>query len=82
MPFDDVDDIRWQTFDTELEYRQNEKLSLALGYYFEQYQIDDFSYRGFSYTPLYTTGVAVLMGGDLPPAYKTNVFYVRLKLGL
>ena len=46
------------------------------------YQIDDFSYRGFSYTPLYTTGVAVLMGGDLPPAYQTNVFFVRLKLGL
>ena len=49
---------------------------------FEKYRIDDFSYRGFSYTPLYTTGVAVLMGGDLPPAYQTNVFFVRLKLGL
>ena len=81
-PFDDVDDIRWQTLDTELEYRHNERLSLSLGYHFEKYQIDDFSYRGFSYTPLYTTGVAVLMGGDLPPAYQTDVFYVRLKLGL
>jgi hypothetical protein len=82
MPFDDVDDIRWQTFDTELEYRHDERLSLSLGYHFEKYQIDDFSYRGFTYTPLYATGVAVLMGGDLPPAYQTDVFYVRLKLGL
>jgi MtrB/PioB family decaheme-associated outer membrane protein len=81
-PFDDVDDIRWHTLDTELEYRHSERLSFSLGYHFEKYQIDDFSYRGFSYTPLYTTGVAVLMGGDLPPAYKTNVFFVRLKLGL
>jgi len=81
-PFDNVDDIRWQTFDTELEYRHNARLSLSAGYHYEKYQIDDFSYKGFSYTPLYTTGVAVLMGGDLPPAYQTNVFFVRLKLGL
>jgi MtrB/PioB family decaheme-associated outer membrane protein len=82
MPFDDVDDIRWQTLDTELEYRHDERLSLSLGYHFEKYQIDDFSSRGFTYTPLYATGVAVLMGGDLIPAYQTDVFFVRLKLGL
>lgn len=80
-PLDDVDDIRWHTFNPEIEYRHRNGLSLSAGYMLEKWDVSDYTYKGFTYTPLYNNGVALLMGALLPPAYNVNVLYVRARVG-
>ncbi|MGN6183368.1 MAG: MtrB/PioB family outer membrane beta-barrel protein [Thermoanaerobaculia bacterium] len=80
QPFDDVDDTTFHTFNPELSYDWSDHLSLAAGYQWEDWNIDDYIYKGFTYAPLYTTGVAMLMGGLLPQPYSQNTAYVRVKM--
>jgi len=81
QPFEDVDDTTFSSFNPELTYDYNEHISLAAGYQFERWTIDDYNYKGFTYVPLYTTGVALLMNGLLPEDYSQNIAYIRLKMG-
>jgi len=81
QPFDDVDDTTSHSFNPELTYQYSDHLSLAAGYQWEKWQVDDYTYKGFSYAPLYTNGVAMLMGGLLPKPYSANIAYVRLRMG-
>lgn len=81
VPFDDVDDTQMHSFNPELTYDYNDRISLSAGYQWEKWDVDDYNYKGFTYVPLYTTGVAVLMNGLLPQAYSQNIAYIRLKMG-
>jgi hypothetical protein len=81
VPFNDVDDTTTQSFNPELTYQYNPHVSLAAGYDWEQWHVRDYNYQGFTYTPLYTTGVAMLMGGLLPKPYSQNIAYVRVRMG-
>jgi hypothetical protein len=80
QPFNDVDDTTFHTLNPELTYDWSEHLSLAAGYQWEDWDIDDYNYKGFTYAPLYTTGVAMLMGGLLPQPYSQNTAYVRVRM--
>jgi hypothetical protein len=80
-PLYDVDDIKWHTFNPELEWKFTHALSLSAGYFLEKWHIDDYNYKGFTYAPVYNNGVALLMGGLLPPGYDANVAYVRVRAG-
>jgi Putative outer membrane beta-barrel porin, MtrB/PioB len=88
LPFTEVDNTVWHTFNPELEYRWSRALSLAVGYHYEKWTIHDYNYNGFSSVvdiPAvfpFPQGVALLMGGLLPPGYHTNVAYVRVKAGI
>ena len=88
LPFTEVDNTVWHTFNPELEYRWSRALSLAAGYHYEKWSIRDYNYRGFSYVDAippnfpFPPGVALLMGGLLPPGYNANVLYVRVKAGI
>jgi hypothetical protein len=79
--FDDVDDIAWHVVDAELEWKLKAALSISAGYHYEKWDIDDYNYKGLTYTPVYNNGVALLMGGLLPPAFNANVAYVRIRTG-
>jgi hypothetical protein len=79
--FEDVDDIRWRTVNAELEWKFSKALSMAAGYHFEKWEIDDYNYKGFTYAPVYNNGVALLMGGLLPPPFDVNVAYLRVRAG-
>jgi MtrB/PioB family decaheme-associated outer membrane protein len=81
VSFEDVDDTSFSTFNPEISYDYNDRISVAAGYQFERWNIDDYLYKGFTYAPLYTNGVALLMGGLLPQAYSQNIAYVRVKMG-
>ncbi|MBV9496115.1 MAG: MtrB/PioB family outer membrane beta-barrel protein, partial [Acidobacteria bacterium] len=81
QPFDDVDDTTTHSLNPELTYTVNDHLSLAAGYQWEKWTINDYNYKGFTYAPLYVTGVAMLMGGILPPSYDQNIAYVRVRMG-
>jgi MtrB/PioB family decaheme-associated outer membrane protein len=81
LPFDDVDDTEMHSFNPELTYDYNEHISLAAGYQWERWDVDDYNYVGFTYVPLYTNGVAMLMNGLLPQPYSQNIAYIRLKMG-
>ena len=78
----------WLTFNPELEYKWSRTLSLAVGYHYEKWTIHDYNYNGFSSVvdiPAvfpFPQGVALLMGGLLPPGYHANVAYVRVKAGI
>jgi hypothetical protein len=80
-PFDDVDDIRWQTVNAELEWKFTRALSVSGGYHYEKWEIDDYTYKGFTYAPVYNNGVALLMNGLLPPPFDANVAYLRVRAG-
>lgn len=80
QPFDDVDDTAFHTVNPEITWDWSDHLALGAGYQWEKWSIDDYNYKGFTYAPVYTTGVALLMGGLLPQAYTQNVAYVRLKM--
>jgi hypothetical protein len=88
LPFTEVDNTVWHTFNPELEYRWSRALSLAVGYHYEKWTIHDYNYNGFSSVvdiPAvfpFPQGVALLMGGLLPPGYHANVAYVRVKAGI
>jgi MtrB/PioB family decaheme-associated outer membrane protein len=81
QPFDDVDDTTTHSFNPELSYQYNEHLSIAAGYQWEKWSVNDYNYKGFTYAPVYTTGVALLMGGLLPKPYTQNIAYVRVRMG-
>jgi hypothetical protein len=81
VPFDDVDDTITNSFNPELSYLYSDRISVAAGYQWEQWHVNDYNYKGFTYAPLYTTGVAMLMGGLLPQPYNQNIAYVRVKIG-
>ena len=80
--FDNVDNVTWHTFTPELTCKLTHALAVSLGYTYESWKVNDYNYTGFSYTPFYTTGIALLMGSALPPSYHTNVVYLRAKVGL
>jgi hypothetical protein len=88
LPFTEVDNTVWHTFNPELEYKWSRALSLAAGYHYEKWTIRDYNYNGFSYVGAipanfpFPPGIALLMGGLLPPGYKANVLYVRVKAGI
>jgi MtrB/PioB family decaheme-associated outer membrane protein len=88
LPFTEVDNTLWHTFNPELEYKWSRALSLALGYHYEKWTIRDYNYNGFSYVDAipanfpFPPGIALLMGGLLPPGYNANVLYVRIKAGI
>ena len=88
LPFTEVDNTVWHTFNPELEYKWSRALSLAAGYHYEKWTIHDYNYDGFSYVDAipanapFPPGIALLMGGLLPRAYHANVFYVRVKAGI
>jgi hypothetical protein len=81
QPFLDVDDTQFASFNPELTWNYSDRLSIAAGYQFERWSINDYLYDGFTYVPLYTNGVALLMGGLLPEGYSQDIAYVRLKMG-
>ena len=84
-PFNQVDDVKFHTFNPELEYRVAERLSVAAGYQLEKFSIDDTNYRGFTFTPRNLQGginAGLLMGAYLFPRYNVNVVYARLKARL
>ncbi|MEO8379730.1 MAG: MtrB/PioB family outer membrane beta-barrel protein [Acidobacteriota bacterium] len=81
VPFDDVDDTTIHSFNPELSYDYSDRITLAAGYQWEKWDVDDYNYKGFTYAPLYTNGVAMLMGGLLPQPYSSNVAYIRIKMG-
>jgi hypothetical protein len=88
LPFTEVDNTVWHTFNPELEYKWSPALSLAAGYHYEKWTIRDYNYNGFSHVVAipavfpFPAGVALLMGGILPPGYHANVLYVRVKAGM
>lgn len=82
VPFRDVDDTLQHSLNPELSYHLNDHISLSAGYQWEEWDVNDYNYQGFTYSPLYTNGVAMLMGGLLPSAYSANIIYLRLKMGL
>jgi hypothetical protein len=88
LPFTDVDNTVWHTFNPELEYKWSRALSLAAGYHYEKWTIRDYNYNGFSYVDAipanfpFPPGIALMMGGLLPPGYSANVLYVRVKAGI
>ena len=88
LPFTEVDNTVWHTFNPELEYKWSRALSLAAGYHYEKWTIRDYNYNGFSYVDAipanfpFPPGIALMMGGLLPPGYKANVVYVRVKAGI
>ena len=88
MPFTEVDNTVWHTFNPELEYKWSRALSLAAGYHYEKWTIRDYNCDGFSRVVAipanvpFPPGIALLMGGLLPPGYNANVFYVRVKAGI
>jgi MtrB/PioB family decaheme-associated outer membrane protein len=81
QPFNDVDDTTLHSFNPELTWTWSPKVSLSAGYQWEDWDIDDYNYKGFTYVPLYNNGVAMLMGGLLPQAYSSNIAYVRVRMG-
>jgi putative beta-barrel porin MtrB/PioB len=84
-PFNDVDSIDFHNLDADLEWTLGKHTSLAAGYVFEKYRIDDYNYAGFTYTPANFAGlpsIGLLMGGLLPWPYHTNVAYLRLRVGM
>jgi hypothetical protein len=81
QPFEDVDDVTWRTFNPDVTLRLTRRLSLAAGYHRESWRVDDYTYKGFSFAPLYTNGVALLMGGLLPASYDVHAAYARLIIG-
>jgi len=88
LPFTEVDNTAWHTFNPELEYKWSRTLSLAAGYHYEKWTTRDYNYDGFSHVVAipanvpFPPGIALLMGGLLPPGYNANVFYVRVKAGI
>ena len=84
-PFNNVDNIDFQNLNADLEWTLGKHTSLAAGYVFEKYRIDDYNYTSFTYTPANLVGLptsGLLMGGMLPWPYHTNVAYLRLKVGM
>jgi len=84
-PFSNVDNIDFQNLNADLEWTLGKHTSLAAGYVFEKYRIDDYNYTSFTYTPANLVGLptsGLLMGGMLPWPYHTNVAYLRLKVGM
>jgi hypothetical protein len=81
VPFDDVDDTLTQSLNPELTYQYSPHLSVAAGYQWEQWRVNDYNYKGFTYAPLYNAGVALLMGGLLPRPYAQNIAYIRVRMG-
>ena len=81
VPFDDVDDTTTQSFNPELTYKYNPHVSIAAGYQWEQWHVNDYNYKGFVNVPLYNAGVALLMGGLLPRPYAQNIAYIRVRMG-
>jgi hypothetical protein len=84
-PFDNVDNIDFQNLNADLEWTLGKHTSLAAGYVFEKYRIDDYNYSDFTYTPANMVGLptaGLLMGGMLPWPFHTNVAYLRLRVGM
>ena len=87
-PFANVDNIDFHNLNADLECTLGKRSSLAAGYVFEKYRIDDYNYTGFTYTPANPLGLGalptsgLLMGGMLPWPYHTNVAYLRLRVGM
>jgi MtrB/PioB family decaheme-associated outer membrane protein len=89
VSFDNVDSIDFHNLNADLEWTIDKRASLAAGYVFEKYRIDDYNYSGFTYTPaspsflgLPVATSGLLMGGMLPWPYHTSVAYVRLRVGM
>jgi MtrB/PioB family decaheme-associated outer membrane protein len=83
--FGNVDNIDFQNLNADVEWTLGKRTSLAAGYVFEKYRIDDYNYTGFTYTPANVIGLptsGLLMGGMLPWPYHTNVAYLRLRVGM
>jgi len=86
-PFANVDNIDFHNLNADLEWTLGKRTSLAAGYVFEKYRVDDYNYAGFTYTPANTAlgalpSAGLLMGGMLPWPYHTNVAYLRLRVGM
>jgi hypothetical protein len=84
-PFVNVDNINFQSLNADLEWTLGKHASLAAGYVYEKYRIDDYNYADFTYTPANVVGLpssGLLMGGMLPWPYHTNVAYLRLRVGM
>jgi hypothetical protein len=90
QPFTEVDDTEWHTLNPELDYTPSDHLALSAGWHYEKWRINDYTYDGFTYVTNFQTlfpfpplplGLAMETGGLLPPPYRTNVFYVRIKVG-
>jgi len=85
--FENVDNIDFHNLSADLEWTLGKRTSLAAGYVFEKYRIDDYNYAGFTYTPAnFSPGAlpsaGLLMGGMLPWPYHTSVAYLRLRVGM
>ena len=85
-PAEQVDDVRWQVLNPELEVRLTEQLAVSAGYSYEKWDVSDFTYEGFSNVPVLSflgavPVVPVFTGAILPPAYNNSVLYMRLKVG-
>ena len=84
-PFNNVDSIDFQNLNADLEWTLGKHTSLAAGYVFEKYRINDYNYTSFTYTPANLVGLptsGLLMGGMLPWPFHTNVAYLRLRVGM
>jgi hypothetical protein len=90
LPFTDVDDTVWHTFNPEIEYTLSKQVSLSAGWHYEKWRSADYTTDGFVNVNNYQTffpfstnanGLAMETGGFLPPPYRVNVLYVRMKVG-
>lgn len=78
--FTAVDDTKLQTLHAKVKYRIRKGLSIALGYMWEKFTIDDFNNTGFANIPTTSTGAynGALLMGTLWKGYSVNVIYTKL----
>lgn len=82
VAFQEVDDVTWYSFNPELEYSINDRLTLAAAYLRESYEILDFAATGFSFVPVTPAGEfnGGLLMGTLPKDFEIDVVSLRLEV--
>ncbi len=78
--FNTVDDTTLQILQTKFEYRAWKRWKFTLGYYWEEFDYDDFNTQGFTNIPTDSGdnfSGAYLMG-TLPEDYTANVAYLKV----
>lgn len=78
-PFPQVDTTKRHTLDTGFKYHLLDDFALAFGYFWEKYDINDFTLNGFANIPTAPNGNfngAVLLGA-LPKPYSASAWYMR-----